>query len=47
MRCAVLLDIDACVTAVLSMEEAVSHPHHQERSAFVQVNDGTFVPSEQ
>jgi alpha-methylacyl-CoA racemase len=31
-------DIDACVTPVLSLDEAARHPHNVSRAAFVEVN---------
>ena len=37
-------DTDACVTPVLSMEEAPHHPHNVARSTFVQV-DGVVQPA--
>jgi alpha-methylacyl-CoA racemase len=40
---AVFADSDACVTPVLSIEEAASHPQARERNAFVEV-DGFSQP---
>jgi hypothetical protein len=42
----VFVDSDACVTPVLSMEEATNHPHHQKRRAFTQLENKMLVPSE-
>ena len=38
------LDVDACVTPVLSMDEATTHPHNQDRSSFVHVDEETVLP---
>jgi alpha-methylacyl-CoA racemase len=38
-------DSDACVTPVLSMEEATNHPHHQKRRAFTQLENKMLVPT--
>lgn len=35
---------DGCVVPVLSLEEAPSHPHHQARQTFIEV-DGTLQPA--
>ena len=42
--CAVLAGTDACVAPVLSMEEAVRHPHNIARRTFVEA-DGAMVPA--
>ncbi|XP_062502703.1 alpha-methylacyl-CoA racemase-like [Corticium candelabrum] len=38
-------DVDACVTPVLSMDEATTHPHNQDRSSFVHVDEETVLPA--
>jgi alpha-methylacyl-CoA racemase len=35
--CALFAGSDACVTPVLSLEEAALHPHNRARSAFIEV----------
>lgn len=42
--CAMVEGTDACLTPVLTMEEAVQHPHNVARCAFVEV-DGAMVPA--
>ncbi|KAL9987370.1 hypothetical protein ACROYT_G001664 [Oculina patagonica] len=37
-------DLDACVTPVLTTDEAPRHTHNEERKAFI-LNDGTYEPS--
>ncbi len=42
--CALFEDCDACVTPVLSHEQAVAHPHNRARASFVRV-DGVAQPA--
>lgn len=42
--CRLLDGTDACVTPVLSMQEATEHPHNVERSTFIEV-DGVSQPA--
>jgi alpha-methylacyl-CoA racemase len=35
--CQVFADVDACVTPVLTLQEAADHPHNRMRQAFIQV----------
>jgi len=42
--CAKFEHTDACVTPVLSLEEAPNHPHNQDRQTFVEV-DGLVQPA--
>ncbi|XP_066940541.1 alpha-methylacyl-CoA racemase isoform X3 [Macrobrachium rosenbergii] len=35
---------DACVTPVLSMDEAANHPHNVDRGSFIKASDGHFEP---
>lgn len=42
--CDVFDGTDACVTPVLSMKDAQSHPHNKERGSFMAHEDGTVVP---
>ncbi|XP_064093870.1 alpha-methylacyl-CoA racemase-like [Macrobrachium nipponense] len=35
---------DACVTPVLSMDEAPNHPHNVDRGSFIKASDGHFEP---
>ncbi len=42
--CALFEDCDACVTPVLSHEQAAAHPHNRARASFVQV-DGVAQPA--
>ncbi len=37
--CALFDSVDACVTPVLSMEEALAHPHNQSRHTFITTGD--------
>jgi alpha-methylacyl-CoA racemase len=36
------VDVDACVTPVLDLDEAVAHPHAVARSSYLPVDDGPF-----
>ena len=36
---------DACVTPVLSVEEAAEYRHNLERESFVKYSDGTLMPA--
>ena len=38
-------DLDACVSPVLSLDEAPNYKHNRERNSFVKLNDGSFLPS--
>lgn len=42
--CETFKDLDACVTPVLTVDEAVHHPHNKERKTFI-FNDGVYEPS--
>lgn len=35
---------DACVTPVMTLEEAPHHPHNKSRESFIQDTDGEFSP---
>ncbi|KAF4520586.1 hypothetical protein B566_EDAN005997 [Ephemera danica] len=35
---------DACVTPVLTLQEAMDHPHNKERKSFIKGVDGSIVP---
>jgi len=37
--------LDACVTPILSPEEAVAHPHNKSQNAFLTSNDGCVAPT--
>jgi len=41
--CAILADVDACCTPVLTLGEAMGHPHHRARGTFVDVG-GAIQP---
>lgn len=42
--CKTFKDLDACVTPVLTTDEAPHHTHNEERKTFIS-NDGTYEPS--
>lgn len=42
--CETFEDLDACVTPVLTADEAPCHPHNDERKTFI-LSDGTYEPS--
>ena len=42
--CRLLEDVDACVSPVLDMQEAMDHPHNQARQTFIDV-EGTRQPA--
>lgn len=37
--------LDACVSPVLELDEAPIHPHNKERASFVEMSDGSSLPS--
>ena len=41
----VFKDLDACVSPVLSLDEAPLYRHHIERKSFVKLPDSSFLPS--
>uniref|UniRef100_A0A1B6C2W6 Alpha-methylacyl-CoA racemase n=2 Tax=Clastoptera arizonana TaxID=38151 RepID=A0A1B6C2W6_9HEMI len=42
--CEIFNDTDACVTPVLSLEEAAEHPHNAERKSFIKSFQGNVAP---
>ena len=42
--CETFKDLDACVTPVLTTDEAPRYTHNEERKTFI-LNDGTYEPS--
>ena len=42
--CKIFDGTDACVTPVLSLDEAAEHPHNRERSAFMKNQQGEVEP---
>lgn len=38
-------DLDACVSPVLTLDEAPNHPHNIERSSFVKIDKENYLPT--